>query len=303
MSMLRHFGSCYQDSTVCFVAFTAGYNGDRESDFSVNTIGHAVCLAVSHGFDWMPRKYTACWTTFPAGEELSRVQLDPSLITGERYLLVNIDTETLEYAIDGIQWNTLLTKKNTMCLILTFMGCVFDAFLGSSKRTWRGVESLSPYSWFIRASTHVMPRVQRTSPDHTSANMAWVSVKTAKSYPVLTRRAIVLGTHTCHFPRSMVVHVHPQTQQLPTCLQHNLTILIQNAMKNVSTSSKRNLLTCVDTIWPDAIRVETVGMGLHSARVTKILLESTVTSMKAVAKMCFPKILVVVAWGWFQLEI
>ena len=69
MSTLRHVGSFYQDSTVCstsFVAFTAGYNGDRESNFSVNRIGHAVCLAVSYGFDLMPWKDTACWETFPA---------------------------------------------------------------------------------------------------------------------------------------------------------------------------------------------------------------------------------------------
>ena len=88
-----------------------------------------------------------------------------------------------------------------------------------------------------------------TLPDHTCANMAWVSVKTAKSYSVSTVRASVLGTHTWHLPMSMVVHVQSQTQQLPTCLQRNSTISI----KNVITSSKRKLLTCVDTIWPDVI--------------------------------------------------
>ena len=39
--------SCYHGLTVCstsFVAFTAGYNGDRESDYSVSTTGHVVCL-------------------------------------------------------------------------------------------------------------------------------------------------------------------------------------------------------------------------------------------------------------------
>ena len=66
-------------------------------------------------------------------------------------------------------------------------------------------------------------------------------------------------------------------------------------MKSVSISLERKLLTCVDTIWPDVIHVETVGMGFHSAHVTKILLESTVASMKVGMKMCFPQNLVVLA--------
>ena len=150
LQSLRHARSCYQGSTVCstsFVAFIAGYNGDRESDYSVSIIGYAVCLVALPGFDLMPRKDTASWRTFSAGEELTRVQLEPYLITGERYLLVNIDTETFEYAIDGIHLKYIVdNKKMTMCLILTFMGCVFTAFVGSSKQTRRGVESLSLYS-------------------------------------------------------------------------------------------------------------------------------------------------------------
>ena len=37
-----------------FVAFTAGYNGDRESDYSVTITGHVVCLVALSGFDLMP---------------------------------------------------------------------------------------------------------------------------------------------------------------------------------------------------------------------------------------------------------
>ena len=48
------------------------------------------------------------------------------------------------------------------------------------------------------------------------------------------------------------------------------------------------------TIWPHVIHVETVGMGLHSARATKNLVW-TVMSVKVVMKMCFPQNLVVVA--------
>ena len=83
----------------------------------MNTTGHVVCLVALSGFDLMPQKDTASWRTFLAGEELTRVQLGPSLITGERYLLVNIDTESFEYAIDGILLNTWLItdKNNCMC--------------------------------------------------------------------------------------------------------------------------------------------------------------------------------------------
>ena len=62
----------------------------------------------------------------------------------------------------------------------------------------------------------------------------------------------------------------------------------------MSTSSGRKLLRCVDTIWPDVIHVETVGMGFHSARTTKNL-ESRVMSMGEVGKIYFPKNLGVLA--------
>ena len=52
------------------------------------------------------------------------------------------------------------------------MGYLFNAFVGSWKRTWRGVVSLSLYSWIHQTTTHVMPHVQRTSQDRTNANMA-----------------------------------------------------------------------------------------------------------------------------------
>ena len=65
-------------------------------------------------------------------------------------------------------------------------------------------------------------------------------------------------------------------------------------MMNVSTSSGRKLLTCVDTIRPDVVHVETVGMGFHSDCATKNF-ESTVMSMKVVMKMCFPPNLVLLA--------
>ena len=156
-----------------YVAFTAGYNGDRESDYSVTITGHVACLVALSGFDLRPRKDTASWRTFLAGEELTRVQLEPSLITGEGYLLVNIDTESFEYAIDGMLLKYIVDKQTKQqCLICTFMGYALIAFVGSLKRTWRGVGSLSPYSWISRVSTHVTTRVQRTSPDHTNANMA-----------------------------------------------------------------------------------------------------------------------------------
>ena len=56
-------------------------NGDRESDYSVSMLS------------------------------VLRPYLDSirSLIRGERYLLVNIDTESFEYAIDGTLLKTLLT--------------------------------------------------------------------------------------------------------------------------------------------------------------------------------------------------
>ena len=62
----------------------------------------SVCLVVLPWFNLMPRKDTASWRTFPVGEVLTGVQFEPSLITGKRYLLVNIDTESFEYAIDWI---------------------------------------------------------------------------------------------------------------------------------------------------------------------------------------------------------
>ena len=52
------------------------------------------------------------------------------------------------------------------------MGYVFTAFVGSFKRTWRGVLSLSLYSWIHHTTTHLMRRVQRTSQDRTNANTA-----------------------------------------------------------------------------------------------------------------------------------
>ena len=52
------------------------------------------------------------------------------------------------------------------------MGYVLTVFVGSLKRTWRGVVSLSPYSWIHQTTTLVMPRVQRTLQDRTNANMA-----------------------------------------------------------------------------------------------------------------------------------
>ena len=50
-----------------FCGFVAGYNGDRERDYSVSTIGDAVCLVVLPESDLKPQKDTACWKTFPAG--------------------------------------------------------------------------------------------------------------------------------------------------------------------------------------------------------------------------------------------
>ena len=169
------------------------------------------------------------------------------------------------------------------------MGYVFTAFVGSLKRTWRGVVSLSLYSWIHQTTTHVMPRVQRTSQDRTNANMAWVSVKTARSYMVSTRGVIVPGTHTLHLPMSMEVRVQYQTLQLPTCLPHSSIILTQHMMMMASISFKRRLLTCVDTVWAGVTHVGSVGMGLRSASVKKILLESTVVRMTVVMKMRLPQ--------------
>ena len=83
-----------------------------------------------------------------------------------------------------------------------------------------------------------------------------------------------------------VVCVQSQTRQLPTCLRRNLIISTQDLIRNVSTSSKRGLLTCVDTIWPGVIHAETVGMGLRNARAI-MSLELTVMSLKAVMETCF----------------
>ena len=138
-----------------------------------------------------------------------------------------------------------------------------------------------------------MTRVQGTSPGRTNADMVWVSVKTAKICTVLTRRVTVLGMHTWHLPMLMVVRVQFQTRRLPTCLRRNSIISTQDATRNASTSSKRGLLTCVDTIWP-GVHAETNGMSLHNARAIKSL-ELTVMSVKAVMKMCFLQSLVVFA--------
>ena len=82
-----------------FVASTAGYNGDRESDYSVSTTGHVVCLVASPVFNLMPQRDTASQKTFPVGEVWTRAQLEPSLITGKEHLLVTIDTKSFEHAI------------------------------------------------------------------------------------------------------------------------------------------------------------------------------------------------------------
>ena len=169
------------------------------------------------------------------------------------------------------------------------MGYVFTAFVGSLKRTWRGVVSLSLYSWIHHTTTHLMRRVQRTSQDRTNANTAWVFVKTARSCMVSTRGVIVPGTHTLHLPMSMEVRVQYQTLQLPTCLPHSSIILTQHMMMMASISFKRRLLTCVDTVWAGVTHVGSVGMGLRSASVKKILLESTVVRMTVVMKMRLPQ--------------
>ena len=62
-----------------------------ESDYSVTITGHVVCLVALSGFDLMPSEGHSVLEDILAGEELTRVQLEPSLITGERYLLVNIN--------------------------------------------------------------------------------------------------------------------------------------------------------------------------------------------------------------------
>ena len=131
-----------------------------------------------------------------------------------------------------------------------------------------------------------MPRVKGTSPGRSSADMAWASVKAARSCMESTRKVTVLGTHIWRLAVWMVVRTQSQTRQLWTCLRHNLTILIQNVMKSVSISLERRLLTCVDTIWPGVIRVATVGMVVHNARIVKSP-DLTLMSVKAVMKMCF----------------
>ena len=63
-------------------------------------------------------------------------------MAGEGYLLVNIDTESFEYAIDGMLLKYIVDKQTKQqCLICTFMGYVLTAFVGSLRRTWRGVGS------------------------------------------------------------------------------------------------------------------------------------------------------------------
>ena len=61
MNTSRYGGRWCQGLTACstsVVAFTARYNGDRESDYSVNITGHVVCLVVLPGFDLMPQKHS-----------------------------------------------------------------------------------------------------------------------------------------------------------------------------------------------------------------------------------------------------
>ena len=59
------------------------------------------------GFDLIPWKDTTSTRTFSV-EEVTRVQVEPSL--------ANIDTESFEYAIDGILLNTLLTTEKNDCV-------------------------------------------------------------------------------------------------------------------------------------------------------------------------------------------
>ena len=69
----------------------------------MNIPGHVVCL--SFGLTWIrfdaPEGHSVL-EDIPCRRGLTGVQLEPSLITGKRYLLVNIDTESFEFAIDGI---------------------------------------------------------------------------------------------------------------------------------------------------------------------------------------------------------
>ena len=105
MNMSRYARHKCRGLTACstsFVASTAGYNGDRESDYSVSTTGHVVCLVASPVFILMPQRDTASQKTFPVGEVWTGAHLEPSLITGKENLLVTIDTKSFEHAIGEV---------------------------------------------------------------------------------------------------------------------------------------------------------------------------------------------------------
>ena len=194
---------------------------------------------------WCPRN-TASWRTFPVGEVLTRVQLEPTLITGKRYPLVNIDKESFEYAIDGMLlircwWQT----KTTVCDLYLYGICSYCICRELEMNLEKRWGSLATYSWTSQVSTHVIPHLQGTLPGHTNANMVWVSVKTARSCTVLTRRVIVLGMHTWHLPMLIVVGVQSQTQHLPTCLRHNLIISTQDFFKKkIADMCQHNMTRC-----------------------------------------------------------
>ena len=95
--------------------------------------------------------------------------------------------EYLKYIVDNRQNDYVWSVPYGICLY-----CICRELEANLER----VGSLSPYSWISRVSTHVTPRVQRTWPNHSNANMARVSVKTARSYTGSTRRVIDLGMHT-----------------------------------------------------------------------------------------------------------
>ena len=192
-------------------------------------------------------------------------------------------------------WNTLLTTDKATVFDLYLHGiysyCIYRELEANLERSEVPVSIFLDQPSFHPCDASCAKNFARSY----QCKHGMSFCKTSRSYTMSTRRLIVLGMHTWHLPMSMVVRVQSQTQQLPTCLRHNLIISIQDVMTNASTSLERKLLTCIDTIWPDVIHVGTIGMGLNSASVTKILLESTVMRMTVVMKICFPQNLAVLA--------
>ena len=134
-------------------------------------------------------------------------------------------------------WNTLLTTDKTTVFDLYLHGiysyCIYRELEANLERSGVPVSIFLDQPSFHPCDASCAKNFARSY----QCKHGMSFCKTSRSYTMSTRRLIVLGMHTWHLPMSMVVRVQSQTQQLPTCLRHNLIILIQDVLINVSNFS------------------------------------------------------------------